>query len=116
MYVDTKGKGTDFTAKLTLVNEEGNSFNLVDNIQRVLHPNTKEGVFEVHIELGDIALTVGKGQRLRLQISSSNFPKFDRNPNTGIDPFEATKFVPVMQTIHHSIRYPSTVDIPFLKN
>ncbi len=116
LHVGTEGKGTDFTAKLTLVDEENNSFNLADGIIRVLPSEVQNKVFEVQIELGDIALKVGKGQQLRLQISSSNYPKFNRNPNTGIDPIDATKFIAVKQTIHHSSRYPSRIDIPFLKD
>ncbi len=115
LYVQTEGKGTDFTAKLTLVDSLNQSLNIVDGITRVETARCGEGVFEVSIDLGDTAFRIAPGQSLRVQISSSNYPKFNRNPNTGIDPMEAITFVPVRQLIYCSKKYPSKIIIPFLK-
>lgn len=51
---------------------------------------------------------------VRLDVTSSNFPKFDRNPNTGEEPLAATEFRAVRQTVHHSRRHPSRVEITIL--
>jgi len=115
LFIETEGKGTDFTAKLALVNHKGISQNILDGIIRIQSNQLKKGVTKVTIELGDTAFKIGIGEQLRLQISSSNYPKFNRNPNTGIDPLDAVKFIPVKQTIHHSKLYASKINIPFLK-
>lgn len=112
LHVSTEGRSTDFTAKLAYVTPEGKAFNIVDGIVRT---KTVPGrIHEITIDLGEIAMRVPKGHRLRLDVSSSNFPKFDRNPNTGEDPFDAVEFRAVRQTIHHSRRLPSRVEIPII--
>ncbi|NAS30992.1 CocE/NonD family hydrolase [Flavobacteriaceae bacterium R38] len=115
LHIETEGKGTDFTAKLTLVDKTGISRNIVDGIKRIEPHQLKNNVKKITIELGDVAFKIAEGEKLRLQISSSNYPKFNRNPNTGIDPLDAIEFIPVKQTIHHSKKYPSRIIIPFLK-
>ena len=50
-----------------------------------------------------------KGHRLRIEISSSNFPRFDRNLNTGGHNFDETKVVVAHNSVHHSAEYPSAV-------
>ena len=52
------------------------------------------------------------GHRMRLELSSSNFPRFDRNLNTGEDPATGTRMEPARQTIYHSERYPSHLVLP----
>jgi len=115
LFVASKGLGTDFTATLTKVDTAGNSWNLVDGIARVPSKDLKGKVAKVNIDLGNIAFQLKTGERIRLQISSSNFPKYNRNPNTGISPFDAVKFKVVKQTIYHNSQYPSSLTIPFLK-
>ncbi|OJJ20390.1 hypothetical protein BKI52_18190 [marine bacterium AO1-C] len=115
LFVASEGIGTDFTAKLTKVDKHGNSWNLVDGIARITPEDLQDKVAKVNIELGNIAFQLKAGERLRLQISSSNFPKYNRNPNTGVSPFDAVKFKAVKQTIYHNSQYPSSVTIPFLK-
>jgi len=107
LYYTTEGISTDFTAKLNLVKEDGRSYNLSDGIIRV----NPEGntVQKVNLTLPPIAVEIKKGERLRLQISSSNFPKYERNPNTGENPREAIEFKSVKQTIFHNEKYPSKI-------
>jgi predicted acyl esterase len=52
-----------------------------------------------------------KGHRIRVEISSSNFPRFDRNPNTGGVIAEATSLIPAKQTIYHDREHPSRISL-----
>jgi len=57
------------------------------------------------------------GHQIRLEISSSNFPRFDRNPNTGgvIATTTREECVVAFQTVHHSAEYPSRITLPFIE-
>lgn len=107
LFVGSDARGTDFTAKLTKVDTQERSFNLADGIVRISPEKLQRQPQPVTVELGDIAFMIRAGEKLRLQVSSSNFPKFNRNPNTGIDPVEADTFSPATQTIFHNHEYPS---------
>ncbi|MEM9391595.1 MAG: CocE/NonD family hydrolase, partial [Bacteroidota bacterium] len=109
LFYKTEGKATDFTAKLTVVDELGQSWNVSEGIIRI--PKTENNINKTTIALNDAAFEVKKGWKLRIQISSSNFPKFNRNPNTGIDPMDATTFIPVKQTIYHGKEYPTRITL-----
>lgn len=107
LHYETEGITTDFTAKLNLVKSNGKSYNLTDGIVRV-NPQGK-GVQKTSFTLPPTAVEIKKGERLRLQISSSNFPKYERNPNTGENPMEAIVFKSVKQIIYHNEKYPSQI-------
>lgn len=121
VYASTSGKDTDFTAKLSVVRPDGYIRNVEDGIVRgrYLYSGTDstgyltpDEVYKFTVDCGATALAVRAGERLRLAISSSNFPKYDRNPNTGIDPFYATEFEPATQTLYYSSDYPTHVVVP----
>jgi predicted acyl esterase len=65
----------------------------------------------VHVDLGATALTIPAGARLRLEVSSGNFPKYDRNPQTGESPLTATTLRPATHRVHHGERYPSALSV-----
>ncbi len=123
LHVATEGRDTDFTAKLVHVTPDGKAFNIVDGILRMSRRNggterqlLQPGrIYEIAIHLGEIATKIPEGHRLRLQVSSSNFPKFDRNPNDGEEAFDATELRPVRQTLHHSRRHRSRIEITIFK-
>lgn len=124
VYAATSGKDTDFTAKLSVVRSDGFIRNIEDGIVRgryLFEGSDSAGyvipgrVYEYAIECGATALAVEAGERLQLAISSSNFPKYDRNPNTGVDPFFATELMPATQTVHYSAELPTHIVIPVLK-
>ena len=77
-------------------------------------PVTPGAVEEYTIDLVATSNVFKAGHRLRLEISSSNFPRFDRNFNTGGDPWSATECVPALQTIMHNGQYPSRVRLPVI--
>jgi predicted acyl esterase len=123
VYAATEGPDTDFTAKLTVVHPDGYVRNVEDGILRGRYLNAPSGtpqmlnpgqVYRFEIDCGATALRVKAGERLRVEVSSSNFPKYDRNPNTGVEPLEATEFVAVTQTVYHTREYASHIIIPVL--
>ncbi len=120
LFAASEGEDTDFTAKLVLVDENGKALNLCDGIIRARHRNGLEKtellqvgkVYEFTIDLGHIAFQIKSGQRIRLEVSSSNFPKYDRNLNVAMPTVEAEIPKVVRQSIFHSKRYPSQLVLP----
>ena len=109
LYASTSARDTDFTGKLVDVYPDGKALNITDGIIRArfrkglgepefIRPGK---VVKYSIELGHVAMTFLKGHRLRLEISSSNFPKFDRNHNTGGKIGTETGFEKATQKIYH---------------
>ena len=123
LYVSSDAKDTDFTIKLIDVYPDGTAYNLDETIQRVRY---REGYDkEVFMEKGNVYqldLTsmatsnyFKKGHQIRIEISSSNFPRFARNLNTGGNNYDESKGVIAHNTIHHSKQYPSQVRFPIRK-
>lgn len=123
LYASSQGRSTDFTAKLVAVRPDGYARIIEDGIKR--GPDLGKGqqsvvmspgkVYPFTVDLGDTGILVPKGHRLRVEVSSSNFPKFTRNSNTGEVPELATKLRKVKQEIVHSSEYPSHFLVPILK-
>jgi len=122
LYAATDGLDTDWTAKLVDVSPTGYAMNLCDGIVRARHrtsftqsallePNQR---YEYTIEVGVTGNVFRKGHRLRLEISSSNFPRFDRNPNTGHEFGVDADLRTAHQTIDHSQEYPSHIILPVI--
>lgn len=123
LYVSSNAKDTDFTIKLIDVYPDGTAYNLDETIQRVRY---REGYDkEVFMEEGEVYkvdLTpmstsnyFKKGHRIRVEISSSNFPRFGRNLNTGGNNYDETKAVIAENKVHHSSKYPSQIRLPIRK-
>jgi len=115
-------RDTDWTAKLVDVSPTGYAKNLCDGIIRarcresfseptLLDPGN---VYEYRIEVGVTGNVFQKGHRVRLEISSSNFPRFDRNLNTGNTAATDTEMRRANQTIFHSEVFPSHVLLPVI--
>jgi putative CocE/NonD family hydrolase len=120
LYVSSDAKDTDFTIKLIDVYPDGTAYNLDETIQRMRY---REGydkeVFMEEGEVYEVALTpmstsnyFKKGHRIRIEISSSNFPRFARNLNTGGNNYDESTAVIARNTIHHSTKYPSQIRLP----
>lgn len=123
LYVSTDVKDTDFTVKLIDVYPDGRAYNLDETILRARY---REGYDkEVFMEDGEVyqldlsAMNTSnffkEGHSLRIEISSSNFPRFDRNLNTGGDNYNESEGVVAHSKIHHSAQYPSQIRIPVVK-
>ena len=122
LYASTTGRDTDFTAKLVDVAPCGCARNLTDSIVRARYRLTTDNptpiepgtVYEYTIDLVATSNVFLKGHRVRLEVSSSNFPRFDRNPNTGGEPSEESEPVAALQTIHHDAGHPSRLVLPVI--
>ena len=122
LYAATNAADTDFTAKLVDVEPSGYARNLTDGIIRARYRNPRQpaspirpgDVFEYTIDLWSTANLFKAGHRIRVEISSSNFPRFDRNTNTGGQIGEEASFVPALQTVYHTSEYPSHVKLPIV--
>jgi putative CocE/NonD family hydrolase len=116
LHVATSGKDTDFTAKLVVVRPDGYAAIVEEGIARaseVLESVPAPGQpFALTVDMGHTAIAVPAGHRLRLEVSSSNFPKYDRNPNTGEHPFTAAELRKADQTVFHRSGQASYVALP----
>jgi len=122
LYVSSAAPDTDFTAKLVDVYPDGSAFNIQESILRARYREgfdkkvwMKPGeVYEVKIDLQATSNYFGPGHRIRLEISSSNFPRFDRNLNTGGNQYNETEWKEATNTIHHSRIHPSYIVLPVI--
>jgi hypothetical protein len=115
LYVASSARDTDFTAKLVDVFPGGEARNLTDGILRLRYRNSLEKaelavpgeIYRVTVDAGVTGNVFLKGHRIRLEISSSNFPRFDRNANTGGVVEQAAKLAKASQTVYHDRTHPS---------
>lgn len=112
VYASSSGRSMDVTVKVCDVHPDGRSVNVVDSVRRVL---TVPGrVQAVEVEVGSIAHQFNAGHRVRVEVSSSNFPRFDRNPSTGEDPATAGRLERATQRVWWGPAHPSAVTLPFV--
>ena len=122
LYAASSAPDTDFTAKLVDAGPCGRAINLSDGIVRARYRNSTAraepispgAVYEYRIDLWATGNVFLPGHRIRLEISSSNFPRFDRNPNTGAPAKREEDLRPAMQTILHNERHPSHLTLPII--
>ena len=120
LYVSSDAKDTDFTAKLVDVYPDGRAFNVQEGVLRMRYREDfrrkvwmEEGeVYEIHLDLEATSNYFGEGHRIRLEVSSSHFPRWDRNMNTGGNNYDETEGIPAHNTVHHSPEYPSHIILP----
>ncbi len=117
LWVSSSARDTDFTAKLVDVFPDGTARNLTDGILRLRYRESLEKpvlanpgeVYRITVDAGVTSNVFLKGHRIRVEISSSNFPRFDRNPNTGGAVEQAVKMAKASQTVYHDAAHPSCV-------
>jgi uncharacterized protein len=122
LFASSSCRDTDFVVKLVDVYPDGHAFNAADGVVRARNRNSfsvseylKPGeINEFVIRLGPISQLFRQGHRIRIDITSSNFPTFDRNMNTGNPTGEDAKGIPALQTVFHQSGYTSYVDIPVI--
>ncbi len=112
LFVSTTSPATDFTAKLVDVHPDGSAYNLCDGILRAKYTPGQET--EITIDLWPTSSVFLPGHRIRLEVSSSNYPRYDRNPNTGGDIPTATHSQAASQTVAHSAKSPSRLILPVI--
>ena len=122
LHAASSVRDTDFTAKLVDVHPDGKAFNLCDGIIRARFRNglAKAALLEpgkveqFEIDLWVTSNVFQRGHRIRVEISSSNFPRFDRNPNSG-KPFGTdTELLSAKQTVLHDAAHPSHLVLPVI--
>ena len=122
LFASSSDVDTDFTAKLVDVWPDGFAQNLTEGILRARYRDSQEKpalmkpgqIYKLSLDLWATSNVFRKGHRLRLEISSSNFPRFDRNMNTGDDAASAQRSVPATNTIYHDAQHPSALLLPIV--
>jgi putative CocE/NonD family hydrolase len=122
LQVSSTATDTDFTAKLVDVYPDGRAFNVQEGALRMRY---REGfdknvrmapgeIYQVRLDLHVTSNYFGPGHRIRLEISSSNFPRWDRNLNAGGNNFDETEFIVARNSVHHAPGRPSYVMLPIV--
>jgi putative CocE/NonD family hydrolase len=122
MYASTSQPDTDFTAKLVDVWPSGVAQNLTDGALRLRYRNSLDQplfarpgeIYQITIDAGVTSNVFRAGHKIRVEISSSNFPRFDRNPNTGRPIADETELRVANQRVYHGKQYPSYVLLPMI--
>jgi putative CocE/NonD family hydrolase len=122
VYVSSSAVDTDFTGKLIDVWPNGFAGNLTDGILRLRYRNSMEKtelmnpgeIYRVTIDLWSTANVFLAGHKLRLEIASSNFPRFDRNLNTGVNPESSSLAVKATNVVYHDHDHPSALILPII--
>jgi hypothetical protein len=120
LYASSSAVDTDFTAKLVDVWPNGFEQNLTEGILRARYrestataqPIVPGKIYEYKIDLWSTSNVFLKGHKIRLEVSSSNFPRFDRNLNNGKSAAESSEFVKATNTIYHDTAHPSALVLP----
>jgi putative CocE/NonD family hydrolase len=123
LYAKSSAVDTDFTAKLVDVWPNGFAQNLTDGILRTRYRESMEKpgllnpgeIYRLTIEVWSTSNVFKQGHKLRLEVSSSNFPRFDRNLNTGEDNARGTRFVTATNGVLHDAEHPSALVLPIVK-
>jgi putative CocE/NonD family hydrolase len=128
LWASSSAPDTDFTAKLVDVYPPSKDFptgfdlGVQDGIIRARYRNSLEHselmkageVYQISIDMYPTAMIFKKGHRIRLDISSSNFPRFDVNPNTGEPLNDNRRSAAAVNTIYHDDRHPSQIMLPIV--
>ncbi|MEO7084315.1 MAG: CocE/NonD family hydrolase [Gemmatimonadaceae bacterium] len=123
-YVSSDRKDTDITVKVIDVYPDGRAYNLDETIQRLRYRNgydkplawlTPGQTVKVPLQPMTTSNLFDKGHRIRIEVSSSNFPRFDRNMNTGGKNYDETTGLIAHNSVHHSSLYPSQLKVSVVK-
>jgi hypothetical protein len=124
LYVSSDVKDTDVTVKLLDVYPDGPAYNLDETIQRLRYRDGYDKplvwmepgkVYQVTLQPMTTSNYFAAGHRIRIEVSSSNFPRFDRNLNTGGNNYDEVRGVVARNAVHHSRRYPSQVRLTVVR-
>jgi putative CocE/NonD family hydrolase len=122
LYVSSSARDTDFTVKLLDVHPDGRAFNLRAGILRARYRDgfdrevwmEPEKVYKIQIQMDPTSNYFATGHRIRLEVSSSNFPRFDRNLNNGGENFDETEWIVAKNQVHHGEVYRSHILLPII--
>ena len=122
IYAASSATDTDFTVTLIDVHPDGMAIDICEGIRRArtLKSDTEPSpiepgeVYEYDVDVWQTSNVFKRGHRIRVEVSSSNFPRFDRNPNTGHTPGLDAEIATAHQTILHNTTHPSRVTLPVI--
>jgi hypothetical protein len=122
LYASSDAVDTDFVAKLVDVNPDGSSYNMAEGALRARYREsltkpsllTPGQVYRMEIDLVGTSVAFRKGHRIRVHVTSSHFPQFDRNPNTGAAFGTTDKVRVAEQTVYHDAEHPSHILLPVI--
>jgi putative CocE/NonD family hydrolase len=122
LYASSDAVDTDFVAKLVDVHPDGASYNMAEGIVRARYRDSlsapalmKPGeVYRFEIDLVGTSIAFQKGHRIRVHVTSSHFPQFDRNPNTGAKFGTTAEIKVAQQTVYHDAERPSHIVLPVI--
>jgi putative CocE/NonD family hydrolase len=122
LYVSSSAVDTDFTGMLVDVWPNGFAQNLTSGILRMRYRNSQEKpelanpgeTYHITVDLWATSNVFLAGHKLRLEVSSSNFPRFDRNLNTGEEQARATRMIKATNVIYHDKAHPSALIVPLV--
>ncbi len=122
LYASSTAVDTDFTAKLVDVSPDGFARNVTEGIVRASYrdsnttpmPLVPKKIYKLTIDMVATSNVFLKGHQIRLEISSSNFPRFDRNLNTGKSAADSAEFVKATQTVFHDAAHPTALILPVI--
>ncbi|MEM8771584.1 MAG: CocE/NonD family hydrolase [Pseudomonadota bacterium] len=123
LHVSSDAKDTDFAVKLVDVAPDGTAWIIDDTIHRARYREgydrevfMQEGeIYEIDFTPMTTSIVFQKGHRIRVEVTSSNFPKYVRNLNTGGDNESESKPIKATNSIHHSAEYPSYIVLPVVR-
>jgi hypothetical protein len=123
LYVTSSACDTDFTAKLVDVYPDGRAYNVLEGITRMRFRAGLDGatllepgkIYEARIDLDSTSNYFAPAHRIRLEVSSSNFPRFDRNLNTGLSGATEHCFMPARNIVLHGCAHPSRLILPVVE-
>ena len=123
LFASSDAPNTDFSAKLVDVHPTGYAQNLCDGIVRATHRESDTSpsliepgkIYRYEFDLGVTSNLFHAGHRIRLEVSSSNFPRFDRNPNTGHPFAQDAELAIAKQIVYHDKEYPSHLILPIIQ-
>ncbi len=125
LYAASSARDTDFCAKLVDVHPDGSAYNVCYPAIGILSARFRNGttkaeliepgmVYRYEIILPPTGIVFKKGHRIRVEVSSSDFPLYHRNLNTSLDPYTSTEMVVAKQTVYHDAEHPSHVLLPLI--
>jgi putative CocE/NonD family hydrolase len=122
LHASTSARDTDFTGTLIDVHPDGKAISICEGLLRTRYRDSIEEptlinpgeTYEFNVEIWETSNMFKAGHRIRLEVSSSNFPRFDRNPNTGNRPGMDAEIQVADQTIYHDAKRPSRLILPII--
>jgi putative CocE/NonD family hydrolase len=123
LVVSSSAPDADFVVTLTDVSPEGRSHNVTSGIARARYRDSRTAPsllepgrsYEIHVDLGGCSHVFRRGHRIRLQVTSGSFPRFERNPQTGRLPFEDAELRSALHTVYHDAKRASRLVLPVVE-